>query len=134
MNVPACSQRTLQRDIESSSILIGSEIQVFDFLHLKCLHTCVTYSCFLQTSMIREASNSDPDVWWWVKGDGVDVVKGLMIQYRGFGQGMLILMMVHLMSCSGSTKKCLEKQLKYSWVRGGTKLQYVKILLLPWGI
>ena len=41
----------------------------------------------IQTSMIREAFNSDSDVWWWVKGDGVDVVKGIGESVRGDWSG-----------------------------------------------
>lgn len=37
--------------------------------------------------MIKEAFNSDPDVWWWVKGDGVDVVKGIGESVRGDWSG-----------------------------------------------
>ena len=37
--------------------------------------------------MMKEALNSDPDVWWWVKGDGVDVVKGVGESVRGIWSG-----------------------------------------------
>ena len=33
--------------------------------------------------MISQAFSSDPDVWWWIKGDGVDVVKGIGESVRG---------------------------------------------------
>lgn len=27
--------------------------------------------------MLKAAYESEPDTWWWIKGDGADVVKGL---------------------------------------------------------
>jgi cell division protein ZapA (FtsZ GTPase activity inhibitor) len=37
--------------------------------------------------MMKEAFNSDPDVWWWVKGGGADVVKGVGESVRGIWSG-----------------------------------------------
>ena len=37
--------------------------------------------------MMKEAFNSDPDVWLWIKGDGVDVVKGVGESVRGICSG-----------------------------------------------
>ena len=31
----------------------------------------------MQTQIIKTAAELNPDTWWWIKGDGVDVVKGL---------------------------------------------------------
>lgn len=33
--------------------------------------------------MLARAAESDPDTWWWIKGDGVDVVKGIGESVRG---------------------------------------------------
>lgn len=30
----------------------------------------------MQTQVIKTAADLDPGTWWWIKGDGVDVVKG----------------------------------------------------------
>lgn len=90
MNVPALSERTLRRDIEKGDISIGSEIQV-PTLHFSvflgystnkyCL-LCISVSMqtvLMQVNMLRSAHESDPSALWWIKGDGVDVVKGLKV-------------------------------------------------------
>lgn len=41
----------------------------------------------LQNEILRTAAHSDPDVWWWIKGDGVDVVKGLGESMKGDWSG-----------------------------------------------
>ena len=41
----------------------------------------------LQNEILRTAARSDPDVWWWIKGDGVDVVKGLGESMKGDWSG-----------------------------------------------
>ena len=37
--------------------------------------------------MIFSAVKTDPDTRWWVKGDGVDVIKGLKESTRGEWSG-----------------------------------------------
>jgi len=32
---------------------------------------------FIQTKILEKLAESNPDVYWWLKGDGTDVVKGL---------------------------------------------------------
>ena len=31
----------------------------------------------MQLSMLSKAAQSDAGAWWWIKGDGVDVVRGI---------------------------------------------------------
>ena len=52
MNVPALSERTMRRDIASTDITIGSDIQVIiiipiacSFIHA-CMKNCYIDSCF----------------------------------------------------------------------------------------
>lgn len=33
--------------------------------------------------MLAKAAETDPDVLWWIKGDGVDVVKGIGESVKG---------------------------------------------------
>ena len=40
-------------------------------------HTHTHTHTHTQSSVLRKAALSDQDVWWWIKGDGVHVVKGL---------------------------------------------------------
>lgn len=42
---------------------------------------------FLQTVVLDNARASDPGVWWWIKADGVDVVKGLCESVNGVWSG-----------------------------------------------
>ena len=42
---------------------------------------------YMQCDVLRRAAESDPDVWWWIKGDGVDVVKGIGESMRGEWSG-----------------------------------------------
>lgn len=37
--------------------------------------------------MLKYAHESDPHAWWWIKGDGVDVVKGLKESTVGLWSG-----------------------------------------------
>ena len=41
----------------------------------------------VQTDVLKKAAESHPDCWWWVKGDRVDVVKGLKESRRGEWSG-----------------------------------------------
>ncbi|XP_065887166.1 uncharacterized protein [Dysidea avara] len=56
VNIPALSDRTMRRDIESSNIHLNSQIQI---------------------SVLDEAARSSPEAWWWLKADGCDITKGL---------------------------------------------------------
>ena len=62
--------------------------------------------------MLQSASKSNPDAWWWIKADGVDVVKGLCESTRGVWSGDVDLN-------DGKLKKIyqdLQSQLK--WLKG----------------
>lgn len=61
-----------------------------------CLHVCMyanlrtytrNYAFFfpmhLKTAVIEKVASLNPDSWWWIKGDGVDVVKGLWESVKG---------------------------------------------------
>ena len=37
----------------------------------------------MQLSMLAHAVEADPDTWWWIKGDRVDVVRGIGESVRG---------------------------------------------------
>ena len=39
--------------------------------------------CYLKIAVIERAATLNPDTWWWIKGDGVDVVKGLWESVKG---------------------------------------------------
>lgn len=78
MNVPALSERTLRRDIEKSTFSTGPEIQVaYHYRTAKCGIYNPAVILLLQTPIPQSAVQSNPGAWWWIKGDGVDVVKGL---------------------------------------------------------
>jgi hypothetical protein len=66
VNVPALSKRTLRRDIEKNAVSTGPEIQIH---------------------ILKKAAECNPNALWWVKGDGVDVVKGLGESARGQWSG-----------------------------------------------
>lgn len=139
MNVPALSERTLQRDLEKGSFSTGSEIQVYSIILLLsvcefkiiiqliyisggmcasnrklqyiifpydniCTLLYDQYECiilyplpphtpnghihtYMQSDILRKAAESDPGVWWWIKGDGVDLVKGIGESMRGQWSG-----------------------------------------------
>ena len=60
-----------------------------------CVHVCGlegTCTCndvllfcqiHLKTAVIEKLATLNPDSWWWIKGDGVDVVKGLWESVKG---------------------------------------------------
>ncbi|XP_065914473.1 uncharacterized protein [Dysidea avara] len=56
VNIPAISDRSLRRDIASSNIHLGSQIQ---------------------ETVLDDAAKAHPDAWWWLKADGCDISKGL---------------------------------------------------------
>lgn len=79
VNVPGLSQCTLWRHIRSG-FTAGPEIQVRIHVCVSPLWSRGTLMCIviLQTEVLRTASTSTSmDTWWWIKGDGCDVVKGL---------------------------------------------------------
>ena len=41
----------------------------------------------MQTQIIKTAAELNPDTWWWIKGNGADVVKGLKESTRGEWSG-----------------------------------------------
>ena len=43
----------------------------------------INFDLLLQMSVLNQAKKCDPDACWWIKGDGVDVVKGLCESTRG---------------------------------------------------
>lgn len=40
-----------------------------------------------KTSVLESAVHSDPNAWWWIKADGVDVLKGLCESTKGQWSG-----------------------------------------------
>jgi hypothetical protein len=66
VNVPSLSERTIRRDIERSDVAIGPQIQVH---------------------VLNTASRNAQEVRWWIKADGVDVVKGLKESVKGEWSG-----------------------------------------------
>ena len=57
--------------------------EIFMYVRNVYIHVCAIF----QTHVLKKASESDPDTWWWIKGDGVDVVKGLKESIRGEWSG-----------------------------------------------
>ena len=41
----------------------------------------------LQSAILQSAAESNPKAWWWIKGDGVDAVKGLWESTKGQWSG-----------------------------------------------
>jgi len=41
------------------------------------------FYCYLKIAVIERAATLSPNTWWWIKGDGVDVVKGLWESVKG---------------------------------------------------
>ena len=79
VNVPAISDRTVRRNIASSGVTIGSNIQVCTCICPLCVilgRVKVTYPLFIvKTSVLAKAAASDPGAKWWI--NGCDVVGGL---------------------------------------------------------
>ena len=60
-----------------------------------CVHVCGlegTCTCndvllfcqiHLKTAVIEKLATLNPDSWWWIKGDGIDIVKGLWESVKG---------------------------------------------------
>ncbi len=109
MNVSALSERTLQRDIANSGFTAGPEIQVVVY-HAREGHHFYTlnfpqsnFSAKLQDfpnfesectyillltfppldKSIGSLAATNPGGWFWIKGDGTDVIKGLWESVRG---------------------------------------------------
>lgn len=38
---------------------------------------------YYKTAVIEQVAALNPNAWWWIKGDGTDVVKGLWESVRG---------------------------------------------------
>ena len=43
---------------------------------------CPCLLCIPQTTVLDEAARAHPDSWWWLKGDGCDITKGLTESIR----------------------------------------------------
>ena len=94
MNIPGLSERTLRRDIAKSDVTTGPEIQVCIIILCSKVHgkmfliLCVVLDiAFLQTAVLQSATTSNPNACWWIKADGVDVVKGLCESTKGLWSG-----------------------------------------------
>ena len=72
-----------------------------------CIHYKILFS--LQTTIIQSATTSDPNAWWWIKGDGVDVVKGLCESTKGEWSGDVDL--------NDGQLQLLQQQL-HEWIKG----------------
>ncbi|XP_065905627.1 uncharacterized protein [Dysidea avara] len=66
VNIPAISERTLQRSVEYGDFTIGTNIQ---------------------TMVLEKVAKINPGVHWWLKGDGTDIVKGLWQSTSGEWSG-----------------------------------------------
>ena len=79
-NIPAISDRTIRRDIASSGVTIGLNIQVLYTHYVRWGGGHVPPS-FVWTSVLAEAAPCDRGAKWWIKADadadGYDVVGGL---------------------------------------------------------
>ena len=56
------------------------------FFKVGCSLNCITF-IVLQTSVLEKLANMNPDVHWWLKGDGNDIVKGLWQSVAGEWSG-----------------------------------------------
>ncbi len=86
VNVPALSERTLRRDISRSGVSTGSQIQVHVY-SVVLFHAVSTYIIITQTEVIERFCQSNPCASVWIKGDGVDIQKGLCESVRGEWSG-----------------------------------------------
>jgi hypothetical protein len=66
VNIPGLSERTLQRDNASFGITLDASIQF---------------------CMLDMAAKAHPDSYWWIKGDGCDLIKGLCQSVSGVWSG-----------------------------------------------
>ena len=48
-----------------------------------CNYALLFFPMHLKTAVIEKVATLNPDAWWWIKGDGVDVVKGLWESVKG---------------------------------------------------
>ena len=55
-------------------------ISVFDLLYYEVFS-------LLQSAILQSAAEFNPKAWWWIKGDGVDAVKGLWESTKGQWSG-----------------------------------------------
>ena len=51
----------------------------FCMLYVLQFHICTVCFPYMQLSMLAKAVETDSDAWWWIKSDGVDVVKGSLL-------------------------------------------------------
>ena len=56
------------------------------FFKVGCFLNCIIF-IVLQTSVLEKLTNMNPDVHWWLKGDGIDIVKGLWQSAAGEWSG-----------------------------------------------
>ena len=61
---------------------------------------------------MKSTADSNPAAWWWVKADGVDVVKGLWVSTRGEWSGDADLNDGNLAAMYGEYKQRLTKASK----------------------
>ena len=70
------------------------------------------FSYFFQISVLESAAKSNPNAWFWIKADGVDVVKGLCESTRGVWAGDIDLN-------DGQLKRLYEDlQNEKKWING----------------
>ena len=50
-------------------------------------HTYTYMYNISQTNLLKHAHECDPETWWWIKGGGADVVKGLKESVHGLCSG-----------------------------------------------
>ena len=50
-------------------------------------NTLDTFNNILQFHILDQASQAQPDVWWWIKADGCDVLPGLGESVSGIWSG-----------------------------------------------
>ena len=77
VNIPALGERTLRREICSSSYTTDSKIQVIMCRRVLLCKLIVHVNLFIQVAFLDEAVRLLPDAVWWIKADGVDVTAGL---------------------------------------------------------
>ncbi len=81
MNIPAISERTIRRDIETSGVTLTSQIQVnipvVINLVISMLHVRISCPPISNQHQTTEASQAHPGSWWWLKADGCDITIGL---------------------------------------------------------
>ena len=74
------------------------------------------YCGYVQVSVLDEASRTHPNVWWWIKADGCDLVEGLGESTKLNGVVTLIRMMESFKRCLRATGH--DWTLSVDWKKG----------------